>query len=445
MSKIVIVGANHAGIAAANTILDNYQGNEVVIVDRNTNMSYLGCGTALWVGRQIDGYEGLFYTKKEDFEAKGAKISMETEVSRIDFDAQIVYGTKKDGSVFEESYDKLILATGSIPLSPPIPGKELKNIQNVKFFQEGQQLDAALDQNELKDVAVIGAGYIGVEIAEAAKRRGKNVRLFDALDSCLGEYYDREFTDRMSENMASNGVELHFSEKVQEFKGDQRVKSIVTDKGEYPADIVIMSVGFRPNNLLGKEAIELTGNGAYHVDRHQQTSRPGVYAVGDCASIFSNATQQEAYIALATNAVRSGIVAGHNVCGTALEAAGVQGSSGIAIFGYNMVSSGLTVRAATRLGLDVAYTDFEDYQKPEFIKEQNAIVNIRIVYEKKSRRVVGAQIASFDPAIAMAIHMFSLAIEEQVTIDKLKLLDIFFLPHFNKPYNYITMAALSAK
>jgi NADPH-dependent 2,4-dienoyl-CoA reductase/sulfur reductase-like enzyme len=142
--------------------------------------------------------------------------------------------------------------------------------------------------------------------------------------------------------------------------------------------------------------------------------------------------------------VRSGIVAGHNACGTPLESAGVQGSNGICIYGYKMVSTGLNVKAAEKAGYAPAYTDFEDLQKPAFITEENPKVKIRIVYDKKSRRILGAQMASFHD-ISMGIHLFSLAVEEKVTIDKLKLLDIFFLPHFNQPYNYITMAALSAK
>lgn len=443
MSKIVIVGANHAGIAAANTLLDNYPGNEIVIIDRNSNLSYLGCGTALWIGRQIAGYEGLFYTNKEAFEAKGAKIEMESEVSSIDYEAKVIHYTKKDGTEHSESYDKLILATGSTPLSPPIPGKELKHIQNVKIFQEGQLLDNTLESDDVKTMAVIGAGYIGVEIAEAGVRRGKKVRLFDALDSCLGEYYDDVFTSVMAKNMQDNGVELHFGEKVQSFKGDGVVKQVETDKGIYDADAVVLAVGFRPNNLLGKDVLELAPNGAYRVNRHQETSLKDVYAIGDCATIFNNATGSEGYIALATNAVRSGIVAGHNAGGQAIESNGVQGSSGISIFGYNMVSTGLTVRAATRQGIEVDYVDYEDNIKPEFM-EHNDAVKIRIVYEKVSRRVVGAQIASFAD-ISLAIHMYSLAVEERVTIDKLKLLDIFFLPHFNKPYNFLTMAAISAK
>jgi NADPH-dependent 2,4-dienoyl-CoA reductase/sulfur reductase-like enzyme len=169
-----------------------------------------------------------------------------------------------------------------------------------------------------------------------------------------------------------------------------------------------------------------------------------VYAVGDCASIFYNATQADSYIALATNAVRSGIVAGHNICGTGLESPGVQGSNGICIFDYKMVSTGLNTNAARHCGYTAEAVQFEDLQKPAFIKENNDTVKIRIVYDKNTRRILGTQIASWQD-ISMGIHLFSLAIEEKLTIDRLKLLDIFFLPHFNQPYNYITMAALSAK
>jgi len=141
--------------------------------------------------------------------------------------------------------------------------------------------------------------------------------------------------------------------------------------------------------------------------------------------------------------VRSGIVAAHNICGTEIESAGVQGSNGISIWGYNMVSTGLTLEKAQKLGMDAVASDYEDYQRPQFM-DANYKVKIRIVYDKGTRVIIGAQMAS-DYDISMGIHMFSLAIQEKVTIDKLKLLDIFFLPHFNQPYNYMTMAALTAK
>ena len=443
MSKIVLVGANHAGTAAANTILDQYPDNELVIIDRNSNISYLGCGTALWVGRQIEGTEGLFYCSQDVFEKKHAKVYMETEVTNIDFAGKKVYASGKDGKEIVEDYDKLILATGSLPIIPKISGLDLENVDVVKLFQDGQRINAALDDDSIKNVAVVGAGYIGVEIAEAVRRRGKNAMLFEAQDTSLSSYYDPWFTHDMDQVLSENGIDLHFGEIVKEIKGDKKVSSIVTDKGEYQTELVIMAIGFIPNNKLAKDQLELFKNGAIVVNLHQETSLPGVYAVGDCATVYSNALRAPAYIALATNAVRSGIVAAHNACGTPLESAGVQGSNGISIYGYNMVSTGLNLKAAEKAGIDVLYTDYEDLQKPAFIHD-NKRVKIRIVYEKGSRRVVGAQIASYED-ISMGIHMFSLAIEEGVTIDKLKLLDIFFLPHFNQPYNYITMAALGAE
>ena len=171
MTKTVIIGTNHAGIAAANTLLDNYPDQEVVMIDRNSNLSYLGCGTALWVGRQVNDYHGLFYTKVEDFTNKGAKITLEAEVKDIDFDKKVVHYIKKDGTELTEDYDKLILATGSLPISPNVAGKDLNGIHFLKLFQDGQDVDKEISAEEVKNVAVIGAGYIGVEIAEAAKSK----------------------------------------------------------------------------------------------------------------------------------------------------------------------------------------------------------------------------------------------------------------------------------
>jgi NADPH-dependent 2,4-dienoyl-CoA reductase/sulfur reductase-like enzyme len=444
MAKIVLIGVNHAGTAAANTILDNYPGNELVIFDRNSNISYLGCGTALWIGRQIDGYEGLFYANKETFTGKKAVVHMETEVTRIDFNAKKVYARNGGGREIVESYDKLIIATGSLPITPKIPGMELANVEYVKLFQHGQEINRILEDSNIKNVAVVGAGYIGVELAEAVHRRGKNVLLFEAESTCLASYYDEWFTHDMDKLLSDNGIQLHFGEMVQELKGSDKVRVLVTNKDKYPVELVIMAIGFRPNTALAKDSLETFPNGAYKVNLKQETSKSGVYAIGDCATVYSNATGDSAYIALATNAVRSGIVAGHNAGGTPLESAGVQGSNGICIFGYKMVSTGLNMKSAIKSGFDPAYPEFEDLQKPAFIKQNNHKVKIRIVYDKKTRRVLGAQLASYND-ISMGIHMFSLAIEEKVTIDKLKLLDIFFLPHFNQPYNYITMAALSAK
>lgn len=481
MSKIVLIGANHAGTAAANTMLDNYPNVDLTVFDANSNISYLGCGTALWVGRQIQNPDSLFYCSKQALEAKGATVHMQTKAEQVDFVKKVVYAQGPNGKQLAEPYDKLILATGSKPIIPAIEGVDLPGVACVKLFQDGQKIDRMLQDSSVRSVAVVGAGYIGVEMAEAVKRRGKRALLFEAASTCLASYYDEPLCHEMDAVLQKNGVDVHYGEKVLRFEAaeaqsdymgsnflgylndvlggqasasvyntntaaqkERRVAAIVTDKGRYPVDLVILAIGFRPNTALGGSTLKTIANGAYQVNKKQQASLPNVYAIGDCATVYSNALQDSAYIALATNAVRSGVVAGHNACGTPLESVGVQGSNGICIFDYKMVSTGLNMKAAKNAGFDPVLAEFEDYQKPAFITQDNERVKLRILYDRKTRRVLGAQMASYQD-MSMGIHMFSLAINEGVTIDKLKLLDIFFLPHFNQPYNYITMAALGAQ
>ena len=444
MSKVVVVGANHAGTCAINTITGFNEGDEVVVFDQNSNISFLGCGMALWIGGQISKPDGLFYSNKEKLESQGAKVNMNSKVERIDFDKKFVYATLENGEKVEESYDKLILATGSLPIVPQIPGKDLENVQLVKLFQNAEEVIKKLENPNIKTIAVVGAGYIGVELAEAFERHNKKVIVVDIAKTSLSSYYDPEFSALMDKNLLDHGIKLAFGETVKEIKGNGKVEAIVTDKNEYQCDMVILAIGFRPNTELGKDYLETMSNGAYIVDETQQTSKKDVYAIGDCATVLFNSTGEKSYIALATNAVRSGIIAAYNACGKKLETIGVQGSNAISIYDLKLVSTGLSEQKAKQLGMDVLSTSFEDLQKATFIETTNPKVNIKIVYDAKTRVILGAQMAStYD--MSMGIHMFSLAIQEKVTIDKLKLLDIFFLPHFNQPYNYITMAALSAK
>lgn len=444
MSTIVVVGANHAGTAAVNTILSKSVNDEVVVFDANSNISFLGCGMALWIGNQISGSEGLFYSNKAALEAKGAKVYMETPVTGIDYDKKMIHAKDKDGNTVEQAYDKLILATGSLPIIPNIPGKDLENVQLVKLFQHAEDVIKKLENPEIRNVVVVGAGYIGVELAEAFERHGKHVTMIDVAPTCLSAYYDEDFTAMMRKNLEDHGIRTVFNEKVMELRGNGKVEEVVTDLNRYKADMVVLSIGFRPNTELGCDKLETFKNGAYLVNKQQETTIPDVYAIGDCATVYDNAIDGVNYIALATNSVRSGLVAAHNVLGIPLESAGVQGSNGISIYDLKMVSTGLTLNKAKSLGIDAMATDYEDLQKPEFIEHGNPPVKIRIVYNAATRVILGAQMAStYD--VSMGIHLFSLTIQEKVTIEKLALTDIFFLPHFNKPYNYITMAALSAK
>ena len=442
MSKIVLVGANHAGTACANTIL-SYPGNELTIYDRNNNISFLGCGMALWIGEQIHSGDGLFYAKPENFIEKGANVNMNSEVLEVDYANKTLKVRLADGSIIQDNYDKLVLATGSLPNKIPVKGFELENVQMVKLYQNAKEVIEKLkNKGEFKNIVVLGGGYIGVELAEAFERLGMKVTLIDMVDHILNGYFDTRFSDEMKNRMEEHGIKFALGEKVVEFEGETKVTGVVTDKGRYDADMVICAVGFKPNSSLGNGHLDLYTNGAYLVNKNGRTSDENVYAIGDCATIYDNARDRVNYIALATNAVRSGIIAAHNICGTAVETAGVQGSSALGIYGYKLICTGLSVDGAAREGLEVEYVDFEDTQFPAFMEVENPKVKIRIVYRKSDKVIVGAQLGSNYDVSAM-INMFSLAIQKKLTMAELALLDIFFMPHFNQPYNYVTVSALN--
>ncbi len=445
MEKIIVVGTNHAGTYAINTMLSHFKDSaKVVTYDKNDNISFLGCGMALWIGDVISSPEGLFYATPEQLKANGADVYMEHEVTNVDFDnKKVQVKNLKTGETIEDSYDKLILALGSWPILPKLPGHDLDNIMYAKIFQNAQLAIEKINDPSINDVVVVGAGYIGVELAEAFKQKGKNITLIND-EEVLNRYYDENFQKAMHDNLVNNGVVLKVGERVTEFKGENgKVTHVVTGNGEYKADLVLMSIGFRPLTDMFKDtALELAPNGAIKTNKKLETSIKDVYAIGDCSMMYNNATDQYAHIALATNAVRSGIVAGLNAGGGDVEMLGVQGSNAIHIFGLTLCSTGLTEGEAKKAGFDVDCVEVTDTIKADFMPE-NDEVTLKIVWDKKTRTLLGAQMMS-KTDITLALHFFSLAVQEKYSVDKLALTDLFFLPHFNKPENFITKAGLIA-
>lgn len=448
MKKVIVIGTNHAGTSAINTLVDNFASQvEVTTYDANTNISFLGCGMALWIGGVIDRPDGLFYSSPEILTSKGAKVFMQHLVENIDFDKKEVHvRSLVTNEVKVDTYDELILSTGSWPLRPNIPGIELENIISVKLFQDAALTIEKIKDESVKNVVVVGAGYIGVELAEAFAQNGKSVTLIDKASEVVGKYFDEEYTTKLAKELENEGVKLSFGESVVEFTGENgKVNAVVTDKGIHKADIVMFSVGFMPQTKMFKDTkLELSSNGAIVVDVQQRTNIESVYAIGDCATIFDNARQSNSYIALASNAVRTGIVAGFNAAGVPAKMNGVQGSNGIHIGKIYMVSTGLTEREALISGIDADSFTTKGTQRPEFMP--NALseeVNIKVVFEKGTKRLIGAQIVS-NIDVSMGLHFFSLAVQEKLSVDYLMLTDLFFMPHFNKPVDNIAAALIGA-
>ncbi len=458
--KVVVVGINHAGTSAIRTLLTMSPGAEVVAFDRNDNISFLGCGIALTVSGVVQNINDLFYSNPEQLTKMGAKIHMRHDVLAVDPDKKTV--TVKDlatGQAREESYDKLILAAGSWPICPPgtelkyeekycsDQGGTIKNLVACKTFQHAKEIIEDMKNPNIRSVAVIGSGYIGVELAEAAAARGKAVTIIDMLSEPAGNYYDPEFTKDLSAGMVQHGLKVMLDTKVTEWivdKKDRSIRGLNTSNGKVDADLVILAIGFRPNTHLLPNA-EKVRNGAYVVNKYVQTSYPDIYAIGGNCALYNAATHQHQNIDLATNAVKTGIVAASHISGNqSVCIENIVGTNAISVFGVNLSSTGVSEETAKRLGMDVASSYFEDNDRPEFMNTYEK-VKIKLVYDKKTLRLVGAQIGTSSKVNhTEIIYYLALAIQKQMTIVDLAFADVYFLPHFNKPFNFVLSAIMHA-
>ena len=445
--KIIVVGINHAGTSAIRTLLAQSRDHIITGYDRNSNISFLGCGIALAVGGEVDNIEKLFYCNPVKLEEQGATIKMSHDVVEIDYKKQVVkVKDLETGEVFDDEYDKLIYAAGSWPIEiPGVPeeNRSLENIEICKLFQHAKELIAKGDDPRIESVVVIGAGYIGIELAEAYNRKGKQVTLVDFEKRVLPKYFDTEFTDTLEADMIDSGIKLALGEKVVDFEGaGGRVKKVVTNKGKYEADLVIECIGFKPNSELLPDA-EKTDSGALIVDSHMKTSLPNIYAIGDSCAMYHAALDRHVQVALATNAVKSGIAAASNINGNEIvKVDSIAGTNAICVFDNKLASTGINEETAAKFGIDAASSYVEDNDRPEFMSSFNS-TRFKLIYDKHTLRLLGAQIGSYgDSNHTEVIYYLALAVQQKLTLIDLAFTDVYFLPHFNKPFNFVLTAIM---
>ncbi|MGZ9755378.1 FAD-dependent oxidoreductase [Mycoplasma sp. AC1221] len=450
--KIISIGANHAGTSFLRTMKKIAPDSHLVAYDKNTDISFLGCGIALWVGGEFSNPDGLFYSSIEQLKSLGVDIKDAHDVIEVNREEKyVVVKDLRTGQVFKDYYDKLVYAGGTWPIIPPFENIHLDNILVSKIFAHAKEIKAKAESKDVRNVVVIGAGYIGVEIVEAFHKYGKHVTLIDMQDRIIPNYFDKEFTDKVEAAMVKNGIQLQLNEKVQRFttKDGKCVSAVVTDKGTYDADLVILAIGFRPKTEL-IQGVDKLPNGAIKVDKFQRSlSDQDVYAIGDAASMISNVSDEYVNIALATNAVKTGIVAAFHLAGNeTIPFPGYSGTNAISVFDFNYSSTGLSEVAASRhpkFKDSYAVEYFEDNDRPEFMRKHYKVW-MKITYDKNTLRLLGAQIGSVGKEAnhTEVIYMLSLAIQERLTLPQIALMDFYFLPHFNKPFNFVIQTILNA-
>ena len=441
--KIVVVGCTHAGTAAVVNMKELYPESKITIYEKNDNISFLSCGIALNVANVVTETKKLFYNSPENLSASGIETNMKHEVLDIDFDNKVILVKNLlTGEEFKDDYDKLVLTLGSWPIVPKFEGGQLENIVLCKNYDHAQVINKKC--KDAKNVVVIGAGYIGVELAEAFEIQGKNVTLIDAENRIMAKYLDKEFTDKAEAEFTKKGVKLVLGQKVSKFEGiNNKVSKVVTDKEEFEADLVVLCIGFAPSTKLVQGKLDTLPNGAIIIDDYMRTSKKDVFAAGDCCVVNFNPANEKRYIPLETNAVRMGTLVAKNLINPTLKYMGTQGTSGIKIYDLCIASTGLTEEVAENTtDLNVGSVIVSDNYRPEFMPTFEE-ATIKLVFDKDTRRVIGGQIIS-KIDLTQIMNTLSVSIQNNMTIEELAMTDFFFQPHFNKPWSLLNIAALKA-
>ncbi|MDG0792045.1 FAD-dependent oxidoreductase [Cohnella ginsengisoli] len=440
--KIVVIGCTHAGTAATIQMAKRYPDAQITVYERNDNISFLSCGIALHVGGVVRNAEELFYAHPDTLAELGVNTCMRHDVLAVDtVYKSVTVRNLETEEVLVDSYDKLVVTTGSWPIVPQMPGMDLDRVLLCKNYAHAQTIIEKAAT--AKRITVVGAGYIGVELVEAFHQLGKTVTLIDNTPRVMFKYLDKAFTDIVEADMKERGVRLALGQTVTALEGqDGQVARVVTTEGSYESDLVILCIGFRPNTELLQGQVMMLPNGAIVVDEYMRTSCPDVYAAGDSCAIRYNPTGKAAYIPLATNAVRMGTLVAMNIMEPRVKYMGTQGTSGIRMFDLNIASTGMTEQAAIDTGLKVRTTTVSDNYRPEFMPTYERAL-IKLVYEADGGRLLGAQVLS-KADLTQSANTLSVCIQNRMTVEELGFVDFFFQPHYNKPWNLLNQAGLQA-
>jgi NADPH-dependent 2,4-dienoyl-CoA reductase/sulfur reductase-like enzyme len=441
--KVAVIGCTHAGVFSTQSILGEHPDWEVSVFERNTTVSFLSCGIALWVGDHVSDPQKMFYSSPQALEQLGAHVFMQHDVLSADLSTKTLeIKNLVSGEVHTETFDKIVVATGSKPVVPPIPGVDLDRVLLCKNWDDGQHIKETATNAE--SVVVVGSGYIGAELAEQFNSIGVKVTLIDALPRVLANNFDADITDKVEQSFENHGVTLALGQKV--LKIDDRDNgagvTVETDTDSFDADYVILAAGFAPRTDLFTGQVEMISNGAIVVDDYMRSSVPDVFAAGDSATVKFNPTGKADYIPLATNAVRQGLILGHNMVEPTVAHPGTQSTSAVQLFELSLASTGLSVASAQRRGVELETTTLTQDYRPDFMLT-TAPVTCVMTWDKETRQIKGAQfLAKHD--ISQAANVVSIAIANKMTIDDLSLADFLFQPNFDQPVNYVAAVALQA-
>ena len=439
--KTIIIGGVAGGATAAARLRRLDEKAEIIILERGEYVSFANCGLPYYIGGVITDREDLTLQTPESFKERfNIDVRVLNEAVKISPDTKTVTVKNfRTGETYEEIYDNLILSMGAEPIRPNIDGADGSNVFTLRNIPDTLKIKNYIDTAKPRSAVVIGGGYIGVEMAENLAQAGIKVAIVELADHLIAPL-DFDMAADVHRYIKSKGIYLHLNNGVKSINRN----TVVLQNGEITADMIIMSVGVRPETAIAKDAgIELNGRGSIIVNNKMQTNIPDIYAVGDAVEVEDFITKKPAFIPLAGPANKQGRIAADNIAGYESVYTGTQGSAVLKLFDMTVATTGLNEKSATAAGID--YDKTYTYSASHATYYPGAAqMSIKALWDKKTLQIIGAQIVGFD-GVDKRMDVLATAIRLGAKITDLTTLELCYAPPFGSAKDPVNMLGFVAE
>jgi len=440
--KTIIIGGVAAGMSAASKLRRLDENAEIIVYEKGHDLSYGGCGMPYFLGDLIKDENKLIARTKDQFERKGIQVFTGHEVIALNSkEKTIKVKNLENQETFDDHYDKLVIATGTKANRTNVPGSDEIDVFVLNQLEDARQIKHAMDG--VLEIAIIGGGYIGLEIAENFSHLGVKVHIIEMAKQLL-VVYDRDVAKKAQETLENIGVSIYLEEGLDSYQKDKGRIQVKTNKRTIHVDMVIESIGVRPNTgFLKDSGIEMLKNGAIITNAHMQTNIEDIYAAGDCVAYDHIITGQKSFVPLGTHANKTGRIIAENIAGQPSEFKGIIGSNIIKVDDYAFAKTGVGIDEAKRLNLNYDYVDIKAKNQSGYYPGAEPIF-VRLVYDKETKVIKGAQLYG-KKGVSDRINIMALAILNQVTAEDFAQSDFAYAPPFSPVWDPLLIAANQIK
>ncbi|MDX3450996.1 FAD-dependent oxidoreductase [Streptomyces sp. ME02-8801-2C] len=446
--RLVVIGGDAAGMSAASQARRQKGPGELEIVafERGNFTSYSACGIPYWVSGDVPDRDQLIARSAEEHRARDIDLRMRTEVTEIDVSGGRVRARDLETGVESwTSYDKLVIATGARPIRPSLPGVDAPGVHGVQTLDDGQALLDTLTTTRGHRAVVVGAGYIGVEMAEALIKHGYEVTVVNRSDEPMATL-DPDMGRLVHKAMEGLGITMVNNAEVTKFLtgDDGRVRAVATEDAEYPADVVVLGIGVRPETTLARTSgLPVGDHGGLLTDLAMRVrGHENIWAGGDCVEVLDLVSGRQRHIPLGTHANKHGQVIGANAGGGYATFPGVVGTAVSKVCDLEIARTGLREKDADRAGLRYVTVTIESTSRAGYYPGA-ALMTVKMLAEQRTGRLLGVQIVGREGA-AKRVDIAAVALTAGMTVEQMTALDLGYAPPFSPVWDPVLVAARKA-